>query len=322
MNLPRKLYAHGKLMLSGEYLVMHGALSLALPLKLGQTMDIVPTQTGLIEWQASDPQEQWFEGSYTLPEMEPVYMSELAVGSRLQEILLTIKKIKPDFLNDIRGLKIQTRLEFNRSWGFGSSSSLVALLAKFADVDPMELNANISNGSGYDVACALSGCPILFQKINQVASWQPAEFNPKFSDSLYFVYLGNKQNSAAEVSSFLKKDPDTMKDVVLEISEIGEKMLVAENLAEFNVLIEQHEQILSEILEVKTVKRMLFADFNGAIKSLGAWGGDFILASSDAGHDYVRDYFSRKGYNTIFRYDNIVLNEPKVSMQNTVSQYD
>ena len=322
MNQPRKLYAHGKLMLSGEYLVMHGALSIALPLKLGQSMDIEQTQSGLIEWQASDTEGQWFDGSYSLRQIEPVYMSEEAVGLSLKKMLLTLKKLNPLFLNDSKGVKIHTRIEFNRSWGFGSSSSLIALLAEFADVDPMEFHASILNGSGYDVACALSGNPVIFQRINQLPSWESAQFSPEFSDSLYFVYLGNKQNSAAEVSLFMKKDPETMKDAVLEISEIGRKILMASNLTEFDALIEQHEQILSEILEVKTVKSILFVDFNGAVKSLGAWGGDFILASSDAGHDYVRDYFSRKGYNTMFQYDAIVLNEPKISMQNTVSQYD
>ncbi len=322
MNLSRKLYAHGKLMLSGEYLVMHGALSLALPLKLGQSMDIVQTKTGLIEWQSSDTEGLWFEGSYTIAQVEAVYMSEAAVGLSLQKMLLSLKQLNPDFLADSMGIKIHTHIEFNRSWGFGSSSSLIALLAEFADVDPMEFHANILNGSGYDVACALSDSPVLFQRINQVPSWELVDFSPDFSDSLYFVYLGNKQNSASEVSLFMKKEPHTMEDAVLEISEIGKKMLVIENLAEFNVLIEQHEQILSEILEVKTVKSTLFADFDGSVKSLGAWGGDFILVSSDVGHDYVRDYFSRKGYNTMFEYDAIVLNDPKVSMQNTAKQYD
>ena len=322
MNLSRKLYAHGKLMLSGEYLVMHGALSLALPLKLGQSMEIVPTQSGLIEWQASDTEGQWFEGTYSLSQMEPVHMSDKAVGLSLQKMLLTTKELNPCFLNDFQGVKINTHLEFDRSWGFGSSSSLIALLAKLADVDPMELHDKIFNGSGYDVACALSDSPVLFQRTNQETSWQSVDFNPKFSGSLYFIYLGNKQNSSSEVSLFLKKDPETMKDSIVEISEIGNKILAAENLSEFNALINRHEQIMSEVLEVEAIKRILFADFDGAVKSLGAWGGDYILASSDAGNEYVCDYFSRKGYNTMFQYDNIVLNDPMVHPQNMVSQHD
>lgn len=322
MNLPRKLYAHGKLMLSGEYLVMHGARSIALPLKLGQAMDVVPTQSGIVEWQASDTQGKWFEARYSLPGMEPIYMSDEAVGVSLQKMLLSAKNLNPDFFQEFEGLRICTHLEFNRSWGFGSSSSLIALLSKLADVNALELHANIMNGSGYDVACALSESPILFQRINQVPSWESIDFSPGFSGSLYCVYLGNKQNSAAEVSLFLKKNPETMKEAVEDVSEIGRKILGVKNLAEFNELISRHEQILSKILGVETVKSTLFADFEGAVKSLGAWGGDFVLASSDAGNNYVEDYFFRKGYDTVFQYDKIVLNEPLVHKPNTISQYD
>lgn len=113
-----------------------------------------------------------------------------------------------------------------------------------------------------------------------------------------------------------------MKDSIIGISEISKKILKVENLVEFNVLINRHEQVLSEVLGMETVKSRLFTDFDGAIKSLGAWGGDFILASSDAGDDYVRGYFSRKGYNTLFQYDEIVLNEPKVSVLNPLGQND
>lgn len=308
MNLPRILYAHGKLMLTGEYLVMHGALSLSLPLSLGQVMNIEPSATGFLEWQASDTDGIWFEGSYSLPELNPVSMSDDALGLRLQKMLLTTKRLNPVFLNDFQGIKIKTHLEFNRSWGFGSSSTLIALLAKFANVDVMELHNHISNGSGYDVACALCESPVLFQRSNESASWHQVDFSPKFSGSLYFIFLGNKQNSAAEVSLFLKKHPEVLKDKVEEISTIGREILDAQNLSVFNELITRHEKIMSEILEVKTVKDLQFSDFHGAIKSLGAWGGDFILASSSSGADYVKAYFSEKGCETLFNYDDIVLN--------------
>jgi mevalonate kinase len=306
-------------MLTGEYLVMHGALSLALPLSLGQVMHIETSATGLLEWQASDTNGVWFEGSYALNDLTPVSMSDDALGLRLQKMLLTIKKLNPAFLYEFQGVKIKTHLEFNRSWGFGSSSSLVALLAKFADVDPMELHTNISNGSGYDVACALSENPVLFQRSNNTASWQHVDFRPKFSGSLYFVFLGNKQNSAAEVSSFMKKYPHALKDKVEQISTISRKILEAQNLSDFNELITQHEQILSGVLEVKTVKDLQFSDFDGAIKSLGAWGGDFILASSNAGAGYVNAYFSGKGCETFFNYDDIVLNSTTPEPQSLIN---
>lgn len=318
MKLSRSIYAHGKLMLTGEYLVMHGALSLALPLSLGQTMYIEPSSTGLLEWQASDVNGLWFEASYMLHELNPVSLSDDAIGLRLQKMLLTIKKLNPAFLHEFQGVKIKTHLEFSRLWGFGSSSTLIALLAKFAELDALELHTNISNGSGYDVACALSESPILFQRSTEVASWQSVNFSPKFSGSLFFIFLGNKQNSAAEVSLFLKKYPEAIKDKVEEISTIGQKMLEAQNLSDFNELITQHEQIMSEILEVKSVKDLKFPDFDGVLKSLGAWGGDFILASSNAGAGYINAYFSGKGYETLFNYDDIVLNTTSPENQSII----
>jgi hypothetical protein len=52
------------------------------------------------------------------------------------------------------------------------------------------------------------------------------------------------------------------------------------------------------------VKEVLFSDFPGSIKSLGAWGGDFILVTK-AG-DTVK-YFERMGYTTIIPWKEMCL---------------
>ena len=61
---------------------------------------------------------------------------------------------------------------------------------------------------------------------------------------------------------------------------------------------------MSNILEMKTVKESLFTDFNGVIKSLGAWGGDFVLAISK---ENPVDYFKKKGFKTIVSYKDMIL---------------
>ena len=43
-----------------------------------------------------------------------------------------------------------------------------------------------------------------------------------------------------------------------------------------------------------------FKDYSGEIKSLGAWGGDFILA---AGPSSSIEYFQNKGFKTILSYN-------------------
>ena len=74
----------------------------------------------------------------------------------------------------------------------------------------------------------------------------------------------------------------------------------------FRSLLDEHEQIMAQVLNQAPVWQRLFPDFDGTIKSLGAWGGDFLMAASHRKQTYVRDYFTHKGLQTIFSYDDIV----------------
>lgn len=42
------------------------------------------------------------------------------------------------------------------------------------------------------------------------------------------------------------------------------------------------------------------------VKSLGAWGGDFVLVSNDLDMDYVKKYFQSKGYNNIISFNDMI----------------
>ena len=61
---------------------------------------------------------------------------------------------------------------------------------------------------------------------------------------------------------------------------------------------------MSEILNISTVKLRLFSDFKGTIKSLGAWGGDFVLVFSK---EDPTIYFKNKGFETIVTYSEMIL---------------
>jgi hypothetical protein len=56
-----------------------------------------------------------------------------------------------------------------------------------------------------------------------------------------------------------------------------------------------------------TVKLHFFPDFNGAVKSLGAWGGDFVMATHNGNPNHAVSYFRNKGFNIIFPYKELVL---------------
>ena len=83
----------------------------------------------------------------------------------------------------------------------------------------------------------------------------------------------------------------------------------ATELKTFQRLVDEHEAILGGVIQEMPVKTRHFFDFDGAVKSLGGWGGDFIMVASAASEAYVRNYFKNKHLNIIFRYDEMVFDE-------------
>jgi hypothetical protein len=126
-------------------------------------------------------------------------------------------------------------------------------------------------------------------------------WNPSFHDKLYFVHLDKKQKSASEVVRYKDLQFDRESEAKW-FTDHNKQLLRIDNLIDFNDWIEQHESRLSSILGMKPVKSE-FADFSGALKSLGAWGGDFVLAT---GTEAI-DYFTSRGFKTIVPYKEMVL---------------
>ena len=84
-------------------------------------------------------------------------------------------------------------------------------------------------------------------------------------------------------------------------------MAKATSLSAFEKLMEQHEQIVSKCLDRPKIKDEKFADYWGSIKSLGAWGGDFILATSNESPEKTKGYFNQKGLEVCFTFDELIL---------------
>ena len=180
--------AHGKLLLSGEYFVLDGAKALALPTQLGQSLNITFTNSNTIEWRAFDhDQSEWLQVDLAIQNLTILNCNNEASAKRLQQILAQAKKQNPTFLSDYKGLKVETTLEFPRKWGLGSSSTLIANLARWAKVDPYELLENTMGGSGYDLACAVNNFPIVYWRNEGKAQIKASSFNPPFKYFLYFV---------------------------------------------------------------------------------------------------------------------------------------
>lgn len=304
--MQQDFYSNGKLLLSGEYLVLKGAEAIALPLKLGQDLRInsVPTELSpILEWKSYENEFLWFEMRANLNDLNLIESTDLLIADRLLKILQEARKINEDFLTATKKVTVSTLLNFDRSFGFGSSSTLISNIAEWANIGPYALLEKTFGGSGYDIACAKSNGPIIFSLHNQLPKIKPIVFNPDFSSNLYFVYLGNKQSSAKAIKDF--KKADQRKEEVQEITEISRQLIKVSSLPEFQELIVEHESILSKILE-KPILKHRFTDFEGEMKSLGAWGGDFMLAASKISFEEAKKYFQQKGLTIIFKYKDLI----------------
>jgi len=296
-----EIYSSGKVLLTGEYVILDGALSLASPTKYGQYLKLEENQSNLINWKSINYDGKiWFECTIKNENLEIKSTSSKKVSETLIRIVNLIREYNTSFLKN-HGSDILTNLTFDKDWGLGSSSTLISNLAKLSGVDPYVLNKKIFKGSGYDIACANSFSPIVYQLNKGQNIIDEVSFKPPFHDKIYFIYLNKKQSSISEIENYNNKASDS---IINEINNITSMILKCNTIEVYNELIESHELIISKLISKPTIKETLFKDFNGSIKSLGAWGGDMIMVTS---HIDPITYFKKKGYSTIFKYEELLV---------------
>ena len=89
----KEFYAHGKLLLTGEYAVLDGALSLALPTRYGQHMEVSPLKEQRIHFRSLTMEGSvWFE--------EDLFTgSDNPIAQTLERILREAQRLQADFLS-------------------------------------------------------------------------------------------------------------------------------------------------------------------------------------------------------------------------------
>jgi mevalonate kinase len=299
------LYAHGKLLLSAEYMVMHGSKALALPLQLGQSLEKIPSQTrNSFSWTAYDPENTWFSARFDPSSLRILHTTGQFMAERLQETLRACIELMPVFQRELFRWDVVTRLEFSREYGFGSSSTLIALLAEWADVNPLELHFMVSGGSGYDVACALAEGPILYHLRDQFPSYRHVSFHPPFSHQLFFAWLGKKQPTASHLESVSEKIHPSF-ETIHHFTRLTMEMVEATSLVQFRKVMEEHEEVLSRLLGIEKVSRR-FDGLPGSMKSLGAWGGDFVMIASEADEKELKKILKKNDIHVVYRYKDLI----------------
>jgi mevalonate kinase len=299
--------SRAKLMITGEYLVLRGAWSLSIPLKFRQTLKIsehpgVPA----LAWKTYEKGKHWFDAVYSLNEMVIGNTNDFPVALNLRDILLAARQMNPSFLKKEVRYEAVAELDFSINWGLGSSSSLIADVAAWSGNDPFDLYRLVSEGSGYDIAAAISDGPVIYRKAPSGQEFQRVSFYPGFHRNIYFAYLGKKRSSATAVQKFNNSVERDLSKEIRDIDRITNAIVNVTDFPEFKKLMREHERIISEITGMPSIKEKLFSDFNGEIKSLGAWGGDFIMLATDMPADYVSSWLRGKEMDTWFSFGDIV----------------
>ena len=305
--MQNRFYSNGKLLLSGEYVVLDGANALAVPTKFGQDLVVTEGSNSQVKWISKDSDGSiWFEGTIDFAEItNKNYINKTEnVENLLLDILRQAYLLNPDYIEKSRGYNIETNLTFPKYWGLGTSSTLINNVAQWLNIDAFTLLENSFGGSGYDIASAQNDTAILYQLEDGKPLVTKINFNPDFADNLYFVYLNKKQSSKGAITSYYNNKPVDLSNIIAEINSITQEMLTADSLTEMEIAMQKHENLISNILMMQTVQEMNFSDYEGVVKSLGAWGGDFVLATS---RENPSEYFISKGFPTILTYKEMIL---------------
>lgn len=303
--MKKTFYSNGKLLITGEYLVLDGAKALALPTKFGQNLIIEENNNQEIKWKSFDADGSiWFKETILFSEIiSNVPFEKESVKNTLITILREAYQMNPNVISNSEGLIVSTQLTFPKKWGLGTSSTLINNIAQWFNIDAFTLLKNSFGGSGYDIACAQNNSSILYHLEQGKPIVEETNFNPTFTENIFFVYLNQKQNSKSAIASYKEKRNDLEASKKI-INQLTQSILNAKDENTFAEALEKHEKEMSSVLQTKTVKESLFPDFDGTIKSLGAWGGDFIMAVSK---ENPRAYFQSKGYKTILEYSDMIL---------------
>lgn len=302
-------YSPGKLLIAGEYVVLDGAVAFALPTSQGQSLHVEAIDEPVLYWASYDVNgEVWMQEQVSMLQLlqEDTLENRVEGTAYLQTLVGVLRaahRQNPMLLQQAKGFNVVSKLTFPRLWGLGTSSTWINNVAQWFDINPYQLLQESFGGSGYDIACAQHKSALFYQLTD---SYHPKveliDFQPSFTSQLYFVYLNEKQSSKAAIAAYRAKKGQ-IDDQIQRITEISRTLATTADVDVFQTLIRQHEAILGAILETQPIQERLFADFEGAIKSLGAWGGDFILAVSVTD---PTNYFNQKGYSTVIPYREMI----------------
>ncbi|PPK85514.1 hypothetical protein CLV84_2414 [Neolewinella xylanilytica] len=302
-------YKHGKLLLIGEYFVLDGATALAVPTRLGQRFTVTRqpgAETTDLQWVMIDHTGSE-TGRLVIPRdarRQPQPPDE-PVRDRLLQLFHAAEELRPGSTDVLSGSRVVCELEFPADWGLGSSSTLVSFLAEHLGVNPYALLERTFGGSGYDLACAEADAPLLYQRHGTEPKITEWDWSPDWLATTCFVHRNRKQNSRKALELYHSSDID--EEMLWEANQDARLFLQSAHLRAAARVATGYERLVADVLGLTPVREELFSDFDGEIKSLGAWGGDFVWALTEQPLEKTHAYFNERGYATVIPYNDLVL---------------
>jgi mevalonate kinase len=305
MNSIETIRGNGKLLLTGEYLVLQGATAVAIPCRYGQDISFKSDGEAAdsLQWVALDMYGlPWFEGIFDKKRNEWTSSTDQEIGQLLSEIFSICKE--ESFLKWEKLAEVESQVDFPLDWGLGTSSTLIYCLSEYFEIDGFTLNKRIFKGSGYDIAIAGAGQTIKYTLTRIGPNREKVSWKPEYRDQIAFVYLGEKQSSIDEIERY-NRIGLVSEQSIREISQISNEILnPLLPLDQFIELIRVHENIISMNINKPKIQETKFSDFEGVVKSLGAWGGDFAMAVFKNEPDY--SYFYHRGFPNVIPFSRMI----------------
>ena len=312
----KSYFSPGKILLCGEYAVTVGVEALAIPVVPGQWMYVwefdSPGGGDRLIWEAKEKNgNTWLNESFALPlEAMEAEAEKSSERDRSREVLHSmLSMVAQGFWKPGKSYRIETQLEFERSSGLGSSSTMVANFARFAGLDAQIVQQKVFGGSGYDVAVAELCKGLVFWKNGEVANWDKWSLSSDLTSKWKIVFLGQKQNSRSALSDVKAKLAAMKNDDFLmhQLQQVCAAVKLANQVPMLEAGLEMWQAILAMSLELETpYQHFKFQPIKGGLcKWLGAWGGDMLLIN-DVFAESEQD--SLKKFQTV-SWNDIVLNQ-------------
>ncbi|MCT3808653.1 30S ribosomal protein S6 [Elizabethkingia anophelis] len=282
---------------------MDGAKALAIPTKPGQDLSAekIDDHRSLIHWETYREGKLWLK---TCIDYKNLFVTETNIANAsafILKIFSTLKDMGSESLEADYSYILKSNVQFPENFGLGSSSTLMNNIANWGNVDAFALNDIALGGSGYDIAVAKAGAPIIYTRNGGNKTVETVNYSPSFKDQLLFVHLNKKQDSREGITMY--KQMEKSQDLIHYFSKLTDEILISENLENFSLIMEYHEKTMSNFLKISTVKEKYFKNAPSFFKSLGAWGGDFILTTKFCDYE---NYFLHNGFPNFFSYDELI----------------